>query len=96
MTTLLVRPNGHVQCLYDESIDLASIGTLHICRASHVEPDNPGRWWTDLSPAGGPVLGPFAYRSQALSAERSWLDAHLEFIVAEKLTTESAPPLASC
>ena len=85
MITLLAMPTGQVRCLYDETIDLASIGALHIRRASHVEPDSSGRWWTDLSPAGGPVLGPFACRSQALSAERCWLDAHLEFIVPEKL-----------
>jgi hypothetical protein len=96
MTTLVVRPDGQVRCLYDETFDLASIGALHIRRASRVEPDSSGRWWTDLSPAGGPVLGPFAYRSQALSAERCWLDAHLEFIAAEKRATGSAPPLASC
>ena len=42
------------------------------------------------------VLGPFAYRSQALSAERCWMDAHLEFIVAEERAAESASPLASC
>jgi len=96
MTTLLVQPDGQVRCLYDESIDLASIGALHIRRASHVEPDSSGRWWTDLSPAGGPTLGPFTYRSQALSAERCWLDAHLEFIVPEKLAPGSTSPLASC
>ena len=96
MTTLLAMPNGQVRCLYDETIDLASIGALHIRRASHVEPDSSGRWWTDLSPAGGPALGPFAYRSQALAAERCWLDAHLGCIVAEKRSAESAPPPASC
>ena len=96
MTTLVVRPDGQVRCLYDETIDLASIGALHIRRASCVEPDSSGRWWTDLSPASGPILGPFAYRSQALSAERCWLDAHLEFIVAEKRAAGSASPLASC
>jgi hypothetical protein len=78
MTTLFVQPDGQVRCLYDETIDLASIGALHIRRASRVEPDRSGRWWTDLSPAGGPVLGPFACRSQALSAERCWLDDYVE------------------
>ena len=82
MTALLVLPDGQVRCLYDETIDLASIGALHIRRASRVEPDRSGRWWTDLSPAGGPILGPFAYRGQALSAEREWLDAHLQFVAA--------------
>jgi len=77
MTTLVVRPNGHVRCLYDETFDLASIGALHIRRASRVEPDSSGRWWTDLSPAGGPVLGPYPLRSEALTAERQWLEHSL-------------------
>jgi hypothetical protein len=74
MTTLLVWLDGQVRCLYDETIDLASIGALHIRRASHVEPDSSGRWWTDLSPAGGPVLGPYPLRSEALTAEQQWLE----------------------
>ncbi len=35
-----------------------------------------GRWHADLSPVGGPVLGPFGQRSAALAAETSWLDEH--------------------
>ena len=35
------------------------LGTLAIKRASHVEPDGLGRWHADLSPVGGPFLGPF-------------------------------------
>ncbi len=31
----------------------------------------------DLSPVGGPVLGPFRLRSQALAAEQAWLDGWL-------------------
>jgi hypothetical protein len=77
MMQLLVAPNGTVHAIYAEEIDLAAIGPLRICRASHVEPDASGRWWVDLSPAGGPTLGPFVRRSQALSAEGHWLDGHL-------------------
>lgn len=75
MMTLFVRADGAVQCIYDEAISLAAIGTLHIVRASHVEPDDAGRWLVNL--VNGPRLGPFARRSEALAAERSWLDAHL-------------------
>jgi hypothetical protein len=74
--TLVVRPGGLVTCVYDEAIDLAALGRAAITRASHVEPDALGRWSADLGPVGGPVLGPFARRSEALAAERAWLEAH--------------------
>jgi hypothetical protein len=73
---LWIDPGGIVRGLYDEAIDLTSLGPLAIRRASHVEPDGQGRWWADLSPVGGPRLGPFARRSQALDAERAWLETH--------------------
>ncbi len=47
-----------------------------IARASLVEPDGDGRWHADLRPCRGPVLGPFARRSEALAAEGAWLEAH--------------------
>ena len=70
---LIVGPQGQVRCVYDETIDLAQLGELVIRRASHVEPDGQGRWWADLAPVKGPVLGPFTRRSTALEAERVWL-----------------------
>ena len=73
---LLIATSGSVRCLYDEALDLAALGALTIRRASYVEPDEAGRWLAALSPVGGPVLGPFACRSQALAAEREWLEAH--------------------
>ena len=39
----------------------------------HVEPDRDGFWWADMGPSGGPVLGPFRSRSEALAAEMGWL-----------------------
>jgi len=36
---------------YTEALDLAALGSLSIRRASHVEPDEQGRWWADLAPA---------------------------------------------
>ena len=71
---LVVKPSGTVCCLYDEVVDLASLGALTIERGSHVEPDEKGQWLADMAPVDGPVLGPFERRSDALTAERAWLE----------------------
>src|SRR5687768_8622368 len=73
---LVIDARGVVRCVYGEAIDLTTLGPPTITRASHVEPDGHGRWWADLAPAGGPRLGPFNQRSQALGAERAWLEGH--------------------
>ena len=73
---LYIGPGGSVRCLYAEDLDLAALGRLHIDRASHVEPDGEGRWRADLGPVGGPVIGPFDRRSEALAAEANWLARH--------------------
>ena len=70
---LVVRPDGDVRCVYDETIDLSALGQLQITRGSHVEPDDDGHWFADLTPVCGPHLGPFSQRSGALDAEREWL-----------------------
>ncbi len=82
---VVVDVRGTVRCLYDEAIDLARLGPLDFRRASHVEPDAKGRWRADLHPAGGPVLGPFALRSEALAAERIWLEERLSAAVGESI-----------
>ncbi len=74
---MVVGTDGTVCFIYDELIDLACLGQAQIRRASHVEPDEDGRWWADLSPAAGPVLGPFERRSDALAAESAWLESHV-------------------
>jgi len=73
---LIVSPNGDMHCLYDESLDLASLGRLTIRRASQVEPTDDGQWTADLSPIDGPILGPFRLRSEALAAEVHWIEDH--------------------
>ena len=73
---LVVQPGGTVHCLYGEELDLPQLGSLAIARGSHVEPDSTGQWTADMSPVHGPVLGPFPSRSDALTAERQWLEAH--------------------
>ncbi len=71
---LLIDPSGAIRCLYGEAVDLAALGRLRVKRASHVEPDAHGRWTADLRPVGGPLLGPFTLRSEALAAEQRWLE----------------------
>lgn len=73
---LRITTDGNVRCIYCEAIDLGGFGTLAIRRGSLVEPTDSGEWTADLSPVGGPTLGPFASRSLALAAEQAWLEQH--------------------
>lgn len=71
---VLIEPDGTVTTLYDERLDLSSLGELTLTRASHVDPDHEGQWWARL--IEGPTLGPFPNRSAALAAEVDWLNRH--------------------
>ncbi|HEV2968430.1 MAG TPA: hypothetical protein VGY55_00485 [Pirellulales bacterium] len=73
---IVISPQGQAKAIYDEAIELATLGQLAIRRAPSVEPDMQGRWLTDLSPVAGPCLGPFVCRSVALEAERAWLETN--------------------
>lgn len=83
---IVIAPDASLRCLYDETIDLHALGDVSIQRASHVEPNDAGEWIADLSPVGGPLLGPFIVRSAALIAERDWLESNW---------LEPAPPVSS-
>ena len=74
---LVIQPNGTIKCIYDEALDLNELGEVVILRASHVEPNDDGAWTADMSPIAGPRLGPFRRRSEALTAERRWLEGNL-------------------
>jgi hypothetical protein len=71
---LIIERNGQVRGIYGEEISLPSLGSPRFIRASNVEPDENGRWLADLAPVGGPILGPYERRSEALEAEVSWLE----------------------
>lgn len=71
---IVIGTDGSARCLYGEELDLGRLGSLTISRASHVEPDEAGRWFATI--IDGPVLGPFARRSDALQAEADWLFAN--------------------
>lgn len=74
---LVIGPGGNVRAIYfDDLTEIMSAvgGTPAVRRASHVEPTDDGRWTADMGPSGGPVLGPFARRQQALDAEVQWIN----------------------
>lgn len=81
MTMLFMRPDGTVQAVHDESFPLPRVGEVtSIRRASHVEPavtPHGLQWTADMSPADGPILGPFSTRTQALKEEIAWLNHRL-------------------
>ena len=74
---LTIDPTGNARCLYTEALPLALIGRCKIERASHVEPTDDGRWMADMSPVGGPMLGPYELRSTALANEVKYLEEHV-------------------
>jgi hypothetical protein len=73
MTELLITSKGIARCIYSEDLDWTDLGAVSIHRASHCEPDERGRWWADMLLSGGPKLGPFRVRSEAIGAELQWL-----------------------
>ncbi len=75
---IVVEANGEVKFIYsDDLADLINMGDVEVRRASHVEPIASGGWSSDMSPVGGPILGPFNLRAEALSAEVQWLQENI-------------------
>ena len=73
---LEIAPDGTLLFLWDDSLaPLMELGSGSLQRASHVEPQGT-EWVADLSPVGGPALGAFPLRNDALIAERNWLQQH--------------------
>lgn len=79
MNSIVFDTSGAAKTVFaDDLVPVCrAVGAVQIRRASHVEPDNTGQWWADLSPVCGPRLGPFPRRDAALSAEVDWLDRSL-------------------
>ena len=76
--TISIEDGGRVRLVYsDELACLLGEGAAVIRRASHVEPAEGGGWTADMGPSGGPVLGPFALRSEALAAEYLWIERNV-------------------
>ena len=70
---LIIGLGGVVRMIYSELVEPHAFGEPAIARGSHVEPDQNGFWWADLTPVNGPRLGPYQMRSKAIAAEIAWL-----------------------
>lgn len=81
MSHIVVDKDGNIKLIYED--DLVGLlrekaaGAISITRASHVEPTVGGCWTADLTPVRGPVLGPFATRQEALTAEVNWINTNV-------------------
>ena len=74
---LLIKADGEITAIYSDRLaEFFAEGKAETTRASHVEPKGT-EWTADMSPLGGPILGPFALRQEALDAEVRWLEEKL-------------------
>ena len=75
---LLIKPDGNVETLYTEQIDLRALGDLHVERASNVEFDDDEQGWRVLYPNNTIMLEEvFTTRQEALDAEVRHLQKQL-------------------
>lgn len=78
MPDIVINNDGSITTVYSDDLhSLYDEGSVSIKRASHVEPGDNGKWYADLSPVSGPVLGPFTLRQEALDEEVKWLRNNL-------------------
>jgi hypothetical protein len=81
--TIRITGTGEVRYIHSDSVHAAlkpHLSNNQPRRASHVEPTGPaGTWIADMSPMGGPSLGPFENRSDALVVEVDWLRTYAQF-----------------
>ena len=69
-----VTPQGDIRFVWDDALHaVTTLGPWTRRRASHVEDDGHGCFTADMSPMGGPVLGPFHLHKDAIAAEVAWL-----------------------
>ena len=74
---IVIKPTGVFICIYSDALDYGEFGKPQIRRASHVEPDERGLWFANMSPINGPMLGPFNKRNEALDAELEYANMML-------------------
>lgn len=70
--------DGTLRYVYDDDVHkhLSKLGEVSIKRATHVEPDENGLWYADLSPVGGEKVTGFKTHQEAIDFELKWLNEH--------------------
>lgn len=72
-----IDAEGNLRMIYSDAlVGVLDEGDAKVTRASTVEPGADGLWEVDLSMSGGPVMGGFKLRQDALDAEVAWLRDH--------------------
>ena len=95
---LLITADGSTQYIHsDEAAAFCEELPLRTQRASTIEPDEQGQWWVDLSPVGGPRLGPYApsQRARAVKDEIEWVRQHVLHLAAEDCTDDTRSQVAA-
>ncbi|MCC7421818.1 MAG: hypothetical protein IT428_16185 [Planctomycetaceae bacterium] len=78
MTSIVIGEQGGMRFIWqDDLAPMLALGKPNVERVSRVEPDEKGRWWAILEPVGGPTLGPFTLRGDAIAAEIEWLEKNV-------------------
>lgn len=77
MSTLYCLPDGTVQGLYTEAIDLTVLGSLSIHRATSIEFDNDAQTWRVITPMGQPIYSDRS-RQECLRWERNYFNQQRE------------------
>ena len=75
--TLHILPDGRVNGLYTEAIDLGSLGTLRIERASTIEFDNAAQLWRVFNRQGR-CINASPSRSDCLNWEEDFFNANIQ------------------
>ena len=74
MIEVSIDEDGGAKAIYsDELAEYFAETGAKITRASSVEPGLDGKWTVDLTVSGGPVVGGFRLRDDALKYEVEWL-----------------------
>ena len=76
LSTLVVGADGTISCLWTEAIDLSSLGTMAMRRASTVKFDPARQVWSVDVPDIGEIFAA-ASREACLSYEREWFAARI-------------------
>lgn len=73
-----ISPDGTLRFVWDDKLQiLTDLGQCNSVRVSDVESIG-SRWYADLRRIGGPRLGPFALRSDAIRSEVQYIEGRLK------------------